>query len=69
MKFILKDEEAQAIASACLNYFEEIDKLYSEQNLSVYWRILYDDFKTGSEKFINQYKKQIKTYNYKDIKK
>ena len=25
MKFTLKDEEAQAIASACLNYFEEID--------------------------------------------
>ena len=37
MNFKLKDEEAQAIASACLNYFEEIDKLYSEQNLSTYW--------------------------------
>jgi len=60
MNFKLKDEEAQAIASACLNYFEEIDKLYSEQNLSTYWRILYNDFKTGSEKFINQYKNQIK---------
>ncbi len=69
MNFKLKDEEAQAIASACLNYFEEIDKLYSEKNLSTYWRILYDDFKTGSEKFVNQYKKQIKTYNNKDIKK
>ena len=60
MNFKLKDEEAQAIASACLNYFEEIDKLYSEQNLYTYWRILYNDFKTGSEKFINQYKNQIK---------
>lgn len=60
MNFKLKDKEAQAIASACLNYFEEIDKLYSKNNLSVYWRILYNDFKTGSKKFIKQYKKQIK---------
>ncbi len=60
MNFKLKDKEAQAIASACLNYFEEIDKLYSKNNLSVYWRILYDDFKFGKEKFIKQYYKQVK---------
>ena len=55
MNFKLKDKEAQAIASACLNYFEEIDKLYSQNNLYVYWKILYDDFKTGSEKCIKYY--------------
>ena len=60
MIFKLKQKEAQAIATACLNYFEEIDKLYSEKKLSTYWNILYDDFKFGKEKIIQQYKDQLK---------
>jgi hypothetical protein len=60
MQFKLKQKEAQAIASACVNYFEEIDKLYSEKKLSTYWNIMYDDFKFGKEKFIKQYNKQLK---------
>ena len=60
MQFKLKQKEAQAIASACVNYFEEIDKLYSEKKLSTYWNILYDDFKFGKEKIIQQYNKQLK---------
>ena len=60
MQFKLKQEEAQAIASACVNYFEEIDKLYSEKKLSTYWNIMYDNFKFGKEKFIKQYNKQLK---------
>ena len=60
MIFKLKQKEAQAIVSACVNYFEEVDKLYSEKKLSTYWRILFDDFKVGKEKFIKQYNKQLK---------
>ena len=60
MIFKLKQKEAQAIVSACFNYFEEIDKLYSEEKLSTYWNILYDDFKFGKEKIIQQYKDQLK---------
>jgi hypothetical protein len=60
MIFKLKQKEAQAIATACLNYFEEIDKLYSEKKLSTYWNILYDDFKFGKEKILQQYKDQLK---------
>jgi hypothetical protein len=60
MQFTLKQKEAQAIASACVNYFEEIDKLYSEKKLSTYWNIMYDNFKFGKEKFIKQYNKQLK---------
>jgi hypothetical protein len=60
MIFKLKQKEAQAIATACLNYFEEIDKLYSEEKLSTYWNILYDDFKFGKEKILQQYKDQLK---------
>jgi hypothetical protein len=60
MIFKLKQKEAQAIVSACFNYFEEIDKLYSEEKLSTYWRILFDDFKFGKEKIIQQYKDQLK---------
>jgi len=60
MIFKLKQKEAQAIVSACFNYFEEIDKLYSEKKLSTYWNIMYDDFKFGKEKFIKQYNKQLK---------
>ncbi len=50
MIFKLKQKEAQAIVSACFNYFEEIDKLYSEEKLSTYWRIWFDDFKFGKRK-------------------
>ena len=60
MIFKLKQKEAQAIVSACFNYFEEIDKLYSEEKLSTYWRILFDDFKVGQEKILQQYKDQLK---------
>ena len=60
MIFKLKQKEAQAIVSACFNYFEEIDKLYSEEKLSTYWNILYDDFKFGKEKILQQYKDQLK---------
>ena len=56
----LTQKEAQAIVSACVNYFEEIDKLYSEKKLSTYWQILFDDFKVGKEKIIQQYKDQLK---------
>ena len=56
----LTQKEAQAIVSACVNYFEEIDKLYSEKKLSTYWNILYDDFKFGKEKILQQYKDQLK---------
>ena len=59
MQFKLKQKEAQAIATACLNYIEEVDKLYSEKKLSTYWNIMYDDFKVGKEKFIKQYNKQL----------
>jgi hypothetical protein len=60
MIFKLKQKEAQAIVSACVNYFEKVDKLYSEKKLSTYWRILFDDFKVGKEKIIQQYKDQLK---------
>ena len=56
----LTQKEAQAIVSACVNYFEEIDKLYSEKKLSTYWNILYNDFKFGKEKILQQYKDQLK---------
>jgi hypothetical protein len=56
----LKQKEAQAILSAAETFFEDnIKKAKAEDNLAVFWRILFKDFEKGIKKASQQYDKQI----------
>ena len=58
----LKQKEAQAILSGAETFFTElkqIDKLGKKGNMSVFWRILFEDFEKGIKKAGQQYDKQI----------
>ena len=56
----LKQKEAQAILSAAQTFFENnIKKAKAEDNLAVFWTILFKDFEKGIKKAGQQYDKQI----------
>ena len=56
----LKQKEAQAILSAAETFFQDnIKKAKAEDNLAVFWRILFNDFEKGIRKAGQQYDKQI----------
>jgi hypothetical protein len=56
----LKQKEAQALLSAAKTFFEDnIKKSKKEDNLAVFWRILFNDFEKGIRKAGQQYDKQI----------
>ena len=57
--FILTEEQAGAILTASLNYGEELKKLKELDNLSIPWRILWDDWMSGHQRMYDQYKNQL----------
>ncbi|MDP7196472.1 MAG: hypothetical protein QF864_09810 [SAR202 cluster bacterium] len=59
MQFKLNQKEAQTILSASFNFMDDIEKLQKEDNLSVFWKIMFNDFKSAINRLEKQYKNQL----------
>lgn len=60
MKINLTQKETQAILASSYNQLDDLNELKSNDNLSVGWKIMFDDFQSAIKKLENQYKKQLK---------
>jgi hypothetical protein len=59
MKINLTQKEAQALLLSANEMLDEVNKLDAEHRLSVGWRIMLKDFKSGIIKLHTQYFKQL----------
>ena len=59
MKINLTQKEAQALLLSANEMLDEVSKLDAEHRLSVGWRIMLKDFKSGIIKLHTQYFKQL----------
>ena len=59
MKINLTQKEAQALLMSANEMLDEVSKLDEEHKLSVGWRIMLEDFKSGIIKLHTQYFKQL----------
>jgi len=60
MKIKLTQKETQAILNAVNNQLDDLNELKSRDRLSVGWRIMLKDFKSGIIKLNKQYLEQVK---------
>jgi hypothetical protein len=60
MKIDLTQKEAQALLASANEMLDEVSKLDEEHRLSVGWRIMLKDFKSGIKKLTKQYFQQLK---------
>jgi hypothetical protein len=60
MKINLTQKEAQALLLSANEMLDEVSKLDAEHRLSVGWRIMLKDFKSGIIKLHKQYFEQLK---------
>lgn len=63
MKINLTQKETQAILASSYNQLDDLNKLKSNDNLSVGWKIMFDDFQSAINKLQKQYKEQLKEGN------
>ena len=59
MKIELTQKEAQALLASANEMLDEVSKLEEENRLSVGWRIMLKDFKSGIKKLTKQYLQQL----------
>jgi hypothetical protein len=59
MKIDLTQKEAQALLASANEMLDEVSKLDEENRLSVGWRIMLKDFKSGIKKLTKQYLQQL----------
>jgi class 3 adenylate cyclase len=59
MKIELTQKEAQALLASANEMLDEVSKLDEEHRLSVGWKIMLKDFKSGIKKLTKQYFQQL----------
>ena len=59
MKIDLTQKEAQALLASANEMLDEVSKLDEERRLSVGWKIMLKDFKSGIIKLNKQYFQQL----------
>ena len=62
MKIDLTQKEAQALLASANEMLDEVSKLDEEDKLSVGWKIMLKDFKSGIIKLNKQYLQQLYDY-------
>ena len=62
MKIELTQKEAQALLASANEMLDEVSKLDEEHRLSVGWKIMLKDFKSGIIKLNKQYFQQLYDY-------
>ena len=60
MKIKLTQKETQALLCSAWNQIDDLNELDSKNKLSVGWKIMFDDFKSGLNKLHKQYLEQVK---------
>ena len=60
MKIDLTQKEAQALLASANEMLDEVRELHRKNRLSVGWRIMLEDFKSGINKLTKQYFQQLK---------
>lgn len=60
----LTQSELQALLASAYNQLEDLKELKAKKELSVGWKIMFDDFENSVHKLEEQYKEQLKYVKY-----